>query len=149
MPGTEEVEALHRALLQCWNERDADGYGALFTADGSMVGFDGSTVEGSVAVTEHLAGIFGDHEPARYVAKVREVRFLADDVAVVRAVAGMIPPGGDDIKPEVNAIQVLVAVRSERWRVAHFQNTPASFDGRPDERDALTNELRALLPADA
>jgi hypothetical protein len=59
----------------------------------------------------------------------------------------MVPPGGSDINPAVNSIQSLVAVRdAERWRVVLLQTTPAAFHGRPDLAEALTAELRALLP---
>ena len=37
-----EVHALYRQLLDGWNKRSADGFAALFTNDGSVVGFDGS-----------------------------------------------------------------------------------------------------------
>ncbi len=142
----EEVEALHRALLDRWNEGDAAGYGALFTPVGSIVGFDGSCVETPAAITEHLSAIFADHRTATYVAKVREVRPLGDGVALLRAVAGLVPPGGSDVNPEANAIQALVAVRGDDgWLVAHFQNTPAAFHGRPDDAEALTAELQALV----
>jgi uncharacterized protein (TIGR02246 family) len=141
-----DVEALYRNLLHCWNERDAAAYGALFDPAGGIVGFDGSCVETPAAITEHLQSIFRDHQPATYVAKVREIRELADGIALLRAVAGMVPPGGSDLKPEVNAVQALVAVRSaDGWRVAHFQNTPARFDGRPEAAEALAAELRAVL----
>jgi uncharacterized protein (TIGR02246 family) len=144
----DEVESLYRSLLGRWNERDAAGYGALFDDLGGIVGFDGSCVESPAAITEHLASIFSDHQPATYVAKVREVRELDDGVALLRSVAGMVPPGASDIKPEVSAVQALVAVRGDTgWRIAHFQSTPAAFHGRPDEADALTAELRAVLAA--
>src|SRR3954454_6611803 len=142
-----DVEALYHQVLDRWNDHDADGFGALFAGDGSMVGFDGSCIETPAAITEHLASIFADHKPAAYVAKVREVRTLTDDTALVRAVVGMVPPGQSDIKPEVNSIQVLVAVRdAPGWRVAHFQTTPAAFHGRPEASEALTAELREVLP---
>ena len=140
-----EVEALFASLLGRWNDRDASGYSALFTEDGSLVGFDGSSVESAAAIDEHMRAIFADHQPATYVAKVREVRALGPDTTLLRAVAGMAPPGANDIKPEVNAIQVLVAVRRNgAWRVAHFQNTPAAFHGQPEAAQALTAELRAV-----
>jgi hypothetical protein len=67
---------------------------------------------------------------------------------LLRSVAGMVPPGDSDIKPEVNAVQLLVAIETAgRWRIAHFQNTPATFDGRPEAAEALTSELRELLPS--
>ena len=78
--------------------------------------------------------------------KVREVRELVPGAALLRAVVGMVPPGESAIKPDVNAIQALVAVEGpEGWRVAHFQTTPAAFHGRPEAVDALTAELQAVL----
>ncbi len=148
MTVADEVEALYRDLLARWNERDAGGYGALFDRDGSLVGFDGSCVESQTLITEHLRSIFSDHQPATYVAKVREIRELGAGVALLRSIAGMVPPGASDIKPDVNAIQALVAVRGDGgWRIAYFQNTPAAFHGRPEKAEALTAELRAVLAA--
>ena len=94
-----------------------------------------------------LEPIFADHPTAAYVAKVREIRFLADNVALQRAVAGMIPPGADDIKPEVNTIHTLIAVQNENgvWQAALFQSTSAAWHGRSADRDALTEELREVM----
>ena len=49
-------------------------------------------------IASDLGQIFADHVTATYVTKVEEVRFLAPDVAVLRARAGMTPPGKSDIK---------------------------------------------------
>ena len=90
--------------------------------------------------------IFADHPTAAYVGKVREVRFLAPEVALLRAVAGMVPPGRSDLNPAVNTVQSLVAAKQDgRWRIALYQNTPAQFHGRPDLAEELTEELRQLL----
>jgi uncharacterized protein (TIGR02246 family) len=141
------VETLYRNLLDRWNHGDASGYGSLFRDDGSIVGFDGTSVESARSIVDHLAAIFVEHETPTYVSKVREIRPLGADAALLRAVAGLVPPGESHIKPELNATQTLVAVRRNgEWRIAHFQNTPASLHGRPDERDALTDELQELVP---
>jgi uncharacterized protein (TIGR02246 family) len=147
----DDLETLHRILLDRWNQCDAGGYGALFADDGTMVGFDGTPVESPAAIVEHLRGIFADHRTGTYVAKVREVRPLGAGTALLRAVAGLVPPGGSDVNPGANAVQVLVAVLDAdgAWRVAHFQNTPAAFHGRPDAADALTAELQAVLAGDS
>jgi uncharacterized protein (TIGR02246 family) len=143
-----DVEALYRALLAGWNRRDAAAWGDLFTSNGSLVGFDGSQVDSRRAIVAHLAGIFADHEPAAYVGKVKEVRPLAPGVALLRAVAGMVPPGASAVEPSVNTVHVLVAVEGDgAWRVAHFQATPASFHGRPEAVEALTVELQAEFDA--
>ena len=74
------------------------------------------------------------------------MRFLSTDIALLRAVVGMVPPGQNDINPVVNAIQSLVAVKDKDiWRIALFQNTPAQFHGRPELAEELTKELWQLL----
>ena len=146
MTAAHEVEALYRALVDTWNKKDAAGYGELFTDDGSVVGFDGSCVETPSSITEHLGSIFADHDPASYVSKLNEVRPIGSGSMLVRGIAGMVPPGKSDIDPDKNAVQVLVAVETEHgWRIAHFQNTPAAFDGRPEATESFTAELRAEL----
>lgn len=142
----DDIKLLYLRLLDCWNQRTAEGYAELFWEDGNVVGFDGSQMNGRREIAAELGRIFADHETAAYVAKVREVRFLTGEVAVLRAVAGMVPPGQDDINPAVNAVQTLVAVRGDgQWRIAVFQNTPAAYHGRPELAEKLTEELRALL----
>ena len=141
------IQALYHALLTQWNGRNAVALADLFTEAGHLVGFDGSTINGRAAIESHLRDIFRDHQTAAYVGKVRAVRFIAPTVAVLRAVAGMIPPGMADLNPAVNAVQTLVAAEQEgHWRIELYQNTPAAFHGQPEQRAALTAELRQLLP---
>jgi uncharacterized protein (TIGR02246 family) len=147
----DRVRDLHRQFVDCWNSNDAAGLAALFSDNGSVVGFDGSMVNGATQIENHLRSIFEDHQPARYIANVREVRALGDHAALLRAVVGMVPPEASDINPDVNAVQSLVAVQTDddRWNIALLQSTPAQFHGRPDDADALTDELRAVLRSDA
>lgn len=141
-----EVRELYRQLLDGWNRRSANAFAASFTPDGVSIGFDGSQMIGQAEIASTLQQIFGNHLTAPYVSKVRDVRLLSSEVAVLRAVVGMVPPGQTDINPAVNTIQTLVAVRRDgTWRIALFQNTPAQFHGRPELVQQLTNELRELL----
>lgn len=147
-PSSDEskVVALYRQLLDGWNRRSADAFAATFTPDGVSIGFDGSQMSGQAEIAAELQQIFANHLTAPYVSKIRDVRFLAPEVAVLRAVAGMVPPGQTDINPAVNSIQTLVAVKlNDAWRIALFQNTPAQFHGRPELVQQLTEELRQLL----
>ncbi|HEX2623161.1 MAG TPA: SgcJ/EcaC family oxidoreductase [Phototrophicaceae bacterium] len=140
------VESLYHRLLDSWNRHNADDYGALFESDANVIGFDGSQMNSQAEITSTLKQIFADHVTSAYIGKVREVRLLSPETALLRAIVGMVPAGGKDLNPAVNAIQTLVAVKRDgQWRITLFQNTPAQFHGRPDLAEALTNELRDLL----
>ncbi len=143
-----EAAALYRRVIDYWNARDAAAYGALFAEGGSIVGFDGSQVDSRAEIVSHLAEIFANHPTPAYVAKVVEVRPLGPGAMLLRAVAGMVPPGGVDLRPELNAIQTLVAaMHGGDWLVEMFQSTPAAFHGRPDLVERLTAELTDVLRA--
>ena len=91
-----------------------------------------------------MKAIFADHQTGTYVGLVRSVRPLSSDAAVLHAVAGLIPAGQDDLNPDLNSVQALVAEKSDgTWEVVLYQNTPAQFHGRPELVDELTQELRA------
>jgi len=137
---------LYEQILLAWNQRDATAMAACFADDGNMIGFDGSQVDSRSAIEDHLRPIFADHPTAAYVAKVRETRRLGSEVGILRAVAGMVPPGSDDLKPELNTVHTLVAVQhADGWRAALFQSTPAAWHGRPQDSAALIEELRDVL----
>ena len=137
---------LYDRLIDAWNKRNARDYALLFASNGSIVGFDGSQVNGQTEVGGHVSEIFSHHQTASYVTIVRDVRTMASDVTLLRANAGMVPPGKEDINPEMNAVQSLVAARKGgKWEIALFQNTPAAYHERPELSKKLTDELRAAV----
>jgi uncharacterized protein (TIGR02246 family) len=143
-----QVRLLYQELLKAWNEKNARKMADLIAENGNLVGFDGSQIDGRRQVESVLGKIFADHPTAAYVSIVRELRLLSPDVALLRAVAGMVPPGQSDINPAVNAVQSLIATKEQgRWRIALFHNTPAAFHGRPELSEQLTEELRQALRA--
>ena len=140
------IRELYEKLLDSWNRKSGGDFASLFLEDGEAVGFDGSSHTGRSQIESDLTNLFSRHIPAAYVGIVRTIRFLAPDVAMLRAVAGMVPPGQQDIYPAVNAVQTLVARRENQvWRIALFQNTPAAYHGRPELTQKLTEELRQEL----
>jgi uncharacterized protein (TIGR02246 family) len=140
------VRSLFNQFINHWNHRDAKNYASLLTPDASVIGFDGSQMNGAGEAEKELERIFSHHPTAAYVTIEKELRFLSADVALLRTVAGMVPPGASDIKPEVNSIQTMIATRNEGdWRIALFQNTPAAFHGRPELTQQLTDQLRSQL----
>jgi uncharacterized protein (TIGR02246 family) len=143
-----KVRLLYQTLLEAWNDKDAHEMAELFSENGNVIGFDGSQMDGRKQIEFVLGQIFADHPTPVYVAAVREVRFLAPGVALLRAVAGMVPRGHSDINPALNAVQSLIATKEQdRWRIALFQNTPAALHGRAELSEQLTAELRQALRA--
>jgi uncharacterized protein (TIGR02246 family) len=120
------VRDLYLTILSGWNNRDAKAMAACFSDEGTLIGFDGSLVEGHAAILSHLEPIFADHPTGRFIEIVRSVRDLGG-VALLRADAGIVPAAATQIKPELNARQTLVARQTGgRWLAELFQNTPAA-----------------------
>jgi uncharacterized protein (TIGR02246 family) len=145
-----DVSRLYHALLEAWNARDAAAFAALFADAGHVVGYDGSEMHGPTEIEKELGSIFADHDTGTYVASVRGEEHVTRDVRILRAAAGLVPAGGSELNPALNAVQTLVAARQEAdWRIVLFQNTPAQLHGRPELADALTDELRRRVPKTA
>jgi len=137
------IQKVYDQLVNSWNEMNSEAYADLFTADGSIVGFDGSQANSRKEIYDHLSGIFADHAPARFVTIIREIRLLSPSVGLLRADAGMVPRNENEINPKTNAIQSLIAVKKDqRFMIALFQNTPAAFHGRDEDAKKLTKDLQ-------
>ncbi|MEA2414553.1 MAG: hypothetical protein QOI58_1210 [Thermoanaerobaculia bacterium] len=143
-----DIRDLYELMIAGWNAGDAAAMTRDFADDGQIVGFDGSEVSGREQIASHLAGIFANHRVASYVTLIREMRALAPDVVLLRAHAGMVPPGKSEINRATNAVQTLIAVKhGDRWQIVLFQNTPAAWHGRENDANALTEELQAIVDA--
>lgn len=143
---TNAIKQLHEELLTYWNNQDAPGMASLFTGDANAIGFDGSQMNGREQIEKELKQVFADHKTAIYVWKVQEVRLLDAQAVLLRAIAGMVPPGKKEINPETNAIQSVIAIKQDgSWKISLFQNTPARFHGRPELAEAITKELNKLV----
>jgi len=139
----EALRALYEGLLRGWNARDAGAFASGFADDGVIIGFDGSENTGRAQIVEQIGLIFADHPTGAYVGKVRDVRAIGDDAAILRAVAGIVPAGQSELNPQLNSVQSMTVERRDgQWRIVHYQNTPAAYHGRPELVEALTDELR-------
>jgi uncharacterized protein (TIGR02246 family) len=143
-----DVPALYGALIAGWNDHDGAAMAAPFADDGVVIGFDGSVSSGKDTISAEMTQIFADHETGRYAVKVRNVQALGSDAVLLRAIAGLVPPGKSAINPETNSHQTVVAEqRNGRWQIVLFQNTAAQFHGRPKLVDEMTRELQAVADA--
>jgi len=85
------IGTLYQQLLENWNRRDAVAFAALFAEDASVVGFDGSQMNGRAEIATEIGQIFADHPTSRYVGKIREVRQLAPETADKYGPVGVLP----------------------------------------------------------
>jgi uncharacterized protein (TIGR02246 family) len=137
------LKAVYHDLLAAWNRRSGEDFAAQFVEDGEVVGFDGSETKGRAIIAAEMQRIFMDHQTGEYIGKVRQVHLVTPEVALVMAVAGVVPAGQSDVNPALNSVQSLVLKKgSERWQILLYQNTPAQFHGRPELVEKLTEELR-------
>jgi uncharacterized protein (TIGR02246 family) len=104
-PAEDEIRALYHVMIDAWNRKSAEGFAAPFAEDGESIGFDGSQTAGRASIVSDLQPIFADHSTGTYVGKVKGVRLVAPQTAVLRAVAGVVPAGRSDLRPELNSIQ--------------------------------------------
>jgi uncharacterized protein (TIGR02246 family) len=140
-----DVEALYDQLIAAWNDHEGEAMAEPFAEDGVIIGFDGSVSSGRQAIGTEMSNIFADHETGRYAVKVRSVRPLGLQATILRAIAGLVPPGQTTINPETNSHQTVVAEAQDgQWRIVLFQNTPAQFHGRPELVEDMTRELQAV-----
>ncbi len=61
---------------------------------------------------------------SRLIGKIRRIRFLTMDIAIMIAVGGTVMAGQSDIESEQNSIHTIVAVkRDNKWYFTAFQNS--------------------------
>ena len=121
----EAVRDLYRELMAGWNRGSGEDFAAVFTEDGDLVAFDGTHFEGRAQIAPFHQELFDKWlKGTRLVGRVKDVRFLSPDVALMHAVGSTIMRGKSVPSPERDSIQTLVATRQNgEWRLAAFQNT--------------------------
>lgn len=141
------IQDLLRRLIDGWNQGSGEAFAAPFAEDADFVGFDGTYFQGREEIVSFHKMLFERIlVGTRLVGKVRGVRFLTPEVALMHAVGGTVMPGQSDLDPERNSIQTLVATKGDgSWKLAAFQNSRAQFIGRPELAEKLTEELRQEL----
>ena len=140
-----EIKTLYHNLIHAWNNRDAKSMADQFTTQGELIGFDGSQASGRNTIYSHLEPIFAEHPTPPFISVIKDVHFLGPEVAMLRAIVGMIPPGKTELETDLNAHQTLIAVKEkDGWKIKLFQNTPAQFHGRPDLVERMTEELKRV-----
>jgi uncharacterized protein (TIGR02246 family) len=141
------IRKLYQQMIDGWNEGRGDAFAAPYTDDSDFIGFDGTYMKGRQEIASFHQMLFNKFlRGSRLIGKIRSIRFVTMDVAIMIAVGGTVMAGRSDIDADRNSIHTLVAVKHNvKWYFTAFQNSRAQFIGRPEESHALTEELRREL----
>ncbi len=81
-------------MIDGWNQDDGDSFASPFAEDGDLVGFDGTHLKGRQQIASFHQQLLDTYvKGSRLVGKIRNVRFLAPDVAIMHVVGGTIMKG--------------------------------------------------------
>lgn len=143
-PHETQIRALYARYLAGWNQRSGVTVSSVFADDGEIIDLDGTLRSGRLTIAADMRRMFTEYATPTFVGVVRSVRRLTEGVAVLHAVAGMVPPGAEALDPALHTVHSLVAVEEDgRWKIAVLQSTPARYGGRAETLSALTAELEA------
>jgi uncharacterized protein (TIGR02246 family) len=95
------IRASYQQLMDGWNAGSGDAFASSFEEDGDLVGFDGTHFKGRQEIAlfhQHLFDMF--LKGSRLVGKVRSLRFLTSDVAVMHTIGGTVMPGQTNLESE-------------------------------------------------
>jgi uncharacterized protein (TIGR02246 family) len=141
------IRKLYQQMIYGWNAGRGDAFAAPYTDDSDFIGFDGTYMKGRQEVASFHQMLFDKFlRGSRIIGKIRSIRFVTMDVAIMIAVGGTVMAGQSDIETERNSIHTIVAVKCDsNWYFTAFQNSRAQYIGRPEASQALTEELRQEL----
>jgi uncharacterized protein (TIGR02246 family) len=142
------IHALYFQMMDGWNNGSGEAFAAPFEEDGEQIAFDGTHFRGRQDIASFHQQLFDTFvKGSRLVGKVRSVRFLTPDVAIMHTIGGTIMADQTDIEPERNSVQVFTVKKDDKgnWHIAAFANIRAQYMGRPAQFQELTEELRSLI----
>ncbi|MEE4546339.1 SgcJ/EcaC family oxidoreductase [Streptomyces sp. V4-01] len=124
----EDVAAIKAVLVasyRAWDDGDADGMVADYTADATAV-MTGSLRDSRDVIRQNMAlGFDGPLKGTSTYNKQLSLRFLGNDGAIVVSESGILFPGETEVPDprKVNATWVLEK-RDGRWLIAAYHNSP-------------------------
>lgn len=123
-----EKEALQvpLRLVAAWAKNDAAGVARVFTEDGAMLLPGDVYKKGRDAIQAFMAAAYaGPFKNTGVTGRPVDVRFVSDDVALLRTHGGILAPGETEIAPELAVRSTWVTVKKDGvWQLAAYQNSP-------------------------
>ena len=119
------IRSIPEQIMAAWAQGNGEGIAAVFAEEADFIVGDGSYWQGRAEIAANFEAQFGGWlKGTRVVAEVQSVRFLSDEVALMRTTGGILMPGESEVAPEALGIQTFVVTQSDgTWLVAAYQNT--------------------------
>lgn len=121
-----EVLGVPLRLVEAWSRNDADGVAATFTEDGILILPGNVYKKGQDEIRSFMAAAYsGPFKNSNVTGNPVDVRFISDDVALLRTHGGILAPGQTEIAPELAVRSTWLTVKKDgEWRLAGYQNSP-------------------------
>lgn len=122
----QEVLGVPLRLIEAWSRNDADGVAAAFTDDGILILPGDVYKKGQDEIRSFMAAAYaGPFKNSNVTGNPVDVRFISDDVALLRTHGGILAPGQTEIPPELAVRSTWLTVKKDgEWRLAGYQNSP-------------------------
>jgi uncharacterized protein (TIGR02246 family) len=113
-------------LVAAWAKNDAAGVANVFTEDGAMILPGDVYKKGRDEIHAFLAAAYaGPFKGTGVTGRPVDVRFVSDDVALLRTHGGILAPGETEIAPELAVRSTWITVKRDgQWQLAAYQNSP-------------------------
>jgi uncharacterized protein (TIGR02246 family) len=114
-------------LIAAWAENDAAGVANVFTEDGILILPGDVFKKGRDEIRNFMAAAYaGPFKGTGVTGRPVDVRFVTDDVALLRTHGGILAPGETEIDPELAVRSTWVVTKKEdgEWYLAGYQNSP-------------------------
>lgn len=138
-PDVQEVAAAAIArsaeeFVKAYNDRDAKGIAAQFTADGEFVTEAGEVVKGQEAIAKHFTTMFAEFPEAQVGLMIDAVRLITSELAVEEGLVEARATAGAPI--EISRYVALHVRQGDKWLIARTRDY-SSETAPPTSHDRL------------
>ncbi|HZH31663.1 MAG TPA: SgcJ/EcaC family oxidoreductase [Pyrinomonadaceae bacterium] len=125
------VRSLVQKCVEGWNKGSGEAFAAQFAEDSDYVVVNGIHLKGRRQNASGHQQIFDTiYKGTRLWVRVKSVRFLRPDVALIHTASKVLKRGESGASPEPEAIQTwTVSKHGKEWLVDAFHNTPIQRQG--------------------
>jgi len=121
-----EVLSVPLRLVAAWAKNDATGVADVFTDDGILILPGDVYKQSREEIRAFMAAAYaGPFKNSGVTGRPVDVRFVTDDVALIRTHGGILAEGETEIAPELAVRSTWVCVKNNgQWQLAGYQNSP-------------------------